>query len=66
MCNYCDIAIYVKIKQYAKPILAPITEVQELRDKLLDMTGELYVEFPKRYCPFCGKEINKKNMRDNL
>ena len=66
MCDYCNVVIYVKIKQFAKPILSPTTELQELKDKILDMTGELYVEFPKRYCPFYGEEIGKKSMGDNL
>lgn len=59
MCNYCNVPIYLKIKQYTKPILAPLTEEQALRDRLSDLTGELYVELPKIYCPVCGAKIRE-------
>lgn len=54
MCNYCQTPIYIKTIQYCKSLLAPLTPEQELRDKLLDMTGEVYVNIPKKYCPYCG------------
>ena len=48
MCNYCQTPIYIKTIQYCKSLLAPLTPEQELRDKLLDMTGEVYVNIPKK------------------
>ena len=55
MCNYCQTPIYIKTIQYCKSLLAPLTPEQELRDKLLDMTGEVYVNIPKSNCPFCRR-----------
>ena len=56
-CNYCNVPIYIKTMQYAKPLLAPATEAEALRQRLQDMTGEVYVSVSKRYCPFCGKAV---------
>ena len=58
MCNYCQTPIYIKTIQYCKSLLAPLTPEQELRDKLLDMTGEVYVNITKKYCPFCGAKMD--------
>lgn len=52
MCNYCQTPIYIKTIQYCKSLLAPLTPEQELRDKLLDMTGEVYVNIPKSIVHF--------------
>jgi len=57
MCNYCDAPIYIKTVQYTAPVMAPLTEAQALRDKLIDMTGEVYLQIPKRFCPVCGEKI---------
>lgn len=59
MCQYCKAHIYIKEIQYMKPVLAPLTEVDELRQRLLDLTGEVYVELPKRFCPMCGAEVEE-------
>lgn len=56
-CRYCDVPVYIKTVQYTAPVMAPLTEVQALRDKLLDKTGEVYLQIPKRFCPVCGREI---------
>lgn len=58
MCNYCQTPIYIKTIQYCKSLLAPLTPKQELRDKLLDMTGKVYVNITKKYCPFCGAKMD--------
>lgn len=57
MCNYCNAPIYIKTVQYTRPLLAPLTEVQALRDRLTDLTGEVYLEIPKKFCPVCGEKI---------
>lgn len=56
-CRYCDVPVYIKTVQDTAPVMAPLTEVQALRDKLLDKTGEVYLQIPKRFCPVCGREI---------
>lgn len=56
-CNYCNVPIYIKAMQYAKPLLAPATEAEALRQRLQDITGEVYVMVTKKYCPFCGAEL---------
>lgn len=54
-CNYCNVPIYIKTTKMAKSLLAPATEAEALRQKLEDITGEVYVSVYKRYCPFCGR-----------
>ena len=56
-CNYCNADIYIKTILYAKPLLTPATEVEALRQKIQEKTGEVYVMIPKRYCPMCGEEL---------
>lgn len=59
MCNYCKTPIYIKTIQYTAPLLAPATIEAELRQKLEDLTGEVYLHLPNKYCPMCGakKEV---------
>lgn len=57
-CSFCDETIYVKVIQYAAPMLAPLTPAQELRDRLINMTGETYTRLVHNYCPMCGRLIN--------
>lgn len=56
MCNMCNATLYIKTKQMLRPVLAPLTPEQELRDRLLDMTGEAYLPVTVKYCPFCGEK----------
>ena len=56
-CNYCKVPVYVKTIQYTAPVLTPMTRVEEIRQQLYNLTGEVYLEFPKRFCPMCGKEL---------
>ena len=58
-CSFCDKTVYIKVKQYAAPMLAPLTPEQELRDRLTNMTGEVYAQLDTYYCPICGR------MKDN-
>ena len=62
MCRMCNTKLYIKTKQLLRPVLAPLTPEQQLRDKLLDVTGEVYLPVPVKYCPFCGalKENEEK------
>lgn len=53
-CSLCKTPIYIKVKRYMKPVLAPLTREQELRDRLVDMTGEDYAELSGGFCPGCG------------
>lgn len=55
MCDFCKKTFYVKTIQYAKPLLAPLTPEEELRHKLLELTGEVYIPLPNQYCPMCGE-----------
>ena len=57
MCNFCNRKIYIKTIQYTAPILAPLTKAEELRQQLLNLTGEIYVEFEPIYCPMCGTKL---------
>ena len=54
-CGLCTATVYIKVRRNMKPVLAPITYEQELRDKLLDITGEEYVALSGGFCPGCGQ-----------
>lgn len=56
-CKLCNVPVYIKAVKYARPLLAPTTEAEALRQKLEDITGEVYVAVPKNYCPICGKKV---------
>ena len=42
------------------PMLAPLTRAEELRQKLTNLTGEVYLQLPNEYCAMCGERLNKK------
>lgn len=56
-CNYCKAPVYVKTIQYSAPVLAPMTRAEELRQQLYNLTGEVYLELPKQFCPMCGRRL---------
>ena len=60
-CKFCNTPLYIKVVQYAAPMLAPLTEVGELRQRLESLTGERYAELPKIYCPVCGEKVGSAN-----
>lgn len=64
MCDFCNVPIYLKTKQFARPLQAPVTREQELRDALLDLTGEVYLKLPHRFCPMCGEELKDDDLSD--
>lgn len=57
MCEYCNVKLYVKTQKIVKSVLAPLTHTEELRQKLEDITGEMYLELPKQYCSMCGRKL---------
>lgn len=57
MCEYCNAKIYVKTQKIMKDVLAPLTHTEELRQELESITGEMYLELPKQYCPICGRKL---------
>lgn len=64
-CKHCSESIYVKRIQYLRPMLAPLTHVGELRDELEDLTGEVYLLLPHRYCPVCGDKLQAEEADEN-
>ena len=56
-CNFCKADLYIKTVQYTKPLLAPLTRAEELRQELLDLTGEVYLQIQNEYCAMCGEKI---------
>ena len=58
-CNFCKADLYIKTVQYTKPLLAPLTRTEELRQELLDLTGEVYLQIQNEYCPMCGEKITR-------
>ena len=64
-CPFCGKPLYIKIKRYTKPLLAPLTPAAALRDELIDITGEDYVPIKAEYCPVCGKPLNHRAAPEN-
>ena len=64
-CNYCNAKLYFKTIKYAKSLLAPLTYAGQLRQELEDITGEVYIELPRRYCAVCGEFIGEQNGDNN-
>ena len=59
MCEYCNQEFYIKTTQVIAPITAPLTREQELRDELVNLTGEVYLPISISFCPICGEKIEK-------
>lgn len=64
-CPFCEKPIYIKVKRYMKPILAPASLAGELRDKLSDITGEEYMQIDAKYCPICGRLLDCNSDPEN-
>ena len=56
-CNFCKADLYIKTVQHTRPLLAPLTRAEELRQELLDLTGEVYLQIQNEYCAMCGEKI---------
>lgn len=56
-CGFCGTPIYVKVIRYTAPILAPLTRAEELRDELINLTGETFALFEANFCPHCGADM---------
>ena len=56
-CNFCKADLYIKTVQHTKLLLAPLTRDEELRQELLDLTGEVYLQIQNEYCAMCGEKI---------
>lgn len=56
-CPYCEKLLFIRVIQHARPLLAPLTPEQALRDKLQDLTGEVYIPIQNNFCPMCGKDL---------
>lgn len=54
VCRFCNEAIYIKTVRYSAPLLAPMNDAQALRDKLINMTGEVYVRLENSFSS-CGR-----------
>ena len=65
-CNFCKADLYVKTIQYSKPLLAPMTRTDELRQQLMDLTGEVYLQIPNEYCAMCGEKIIRTPQNDEV
>lgn len=57
MCEYCNAIYYVEVQQLAKPLLAPLTHVEEIRQELINITGINYLRIKANYCPMCGRKL---------
>ena len=57
MCEYCEAKYFVQVERFTKPLLAPLTEVEELNNKLIDLTGIEYLQISINYCPMCGRKL---------
>lgn len=57
MCEYCNTPIYVTDKKLVADRLAAKTIEEEVWQKVLEMSGYLYVKLENLYCPFCGERV---------
>ena len=57
-CNYCKTQYYIRTVQYSAPLLAPMTKQEEIRQQLLNLTGEVYARIANLYCPMCGAKVD--------
>lgn len=56
----CEEEVFVKRRQYMRPIMAPLTPEQELMDRLTELTGIVYVKAQNKFCPFCGRPLTEE------
>jgi len=59
MCEYCNAIYYVEVEQLMKPILAPLTHAEEIRQELINITGMNHLRIKANYCPMCGRELKE-------
>ena len=59
MCKYCNQEFYIKTTQVITPLTDPLTGEQELRDELVNLTGEIYLPISISFCPICGEKIER-------
>ena len=64
-CPFCGEPLYIKVKRYTKPLLMPATRAGVLRDELIDITGEEYVPIKAKYCPLCGRALDRRAEPEN-
>lgn len=57
MCEYCNAIYYVEVQQLTKPILAPLTHAEEIRQELINITGINHLRIKANYCPMCGRKL---------
>ena len=50
----CDMELYIRVQQFVRPTLMPLTATGALEDELANITGMVYVPLPARFCPMCG------------
>lgn len=64
-CPFCGKPLYIKVKRYTKPLLMPATRAGALRDELMDITGEEYIQIKANYCPVCGQSLTRRATPEN-
>lgn len=63
-CNFCKANLYIKTVQNVRPLCAPLTKTEELRQQLEDLTGEAYIQIPNTFCAMCGEKIEGMGSRN--
>ena len=59
MCEYCNAIYYVEVQQLAKPLLAPLTHTEEIRQELINITGINHLRIKANYCPMCRTKVRR-------
>lgn len=59
-CEFCQEALFVKRIQCLRPATAPLTQEQEIMDKLAELTGTTYCKLESRFCPICGRPLTEE------
>lgn len=60
MCEYCNAIYYIEVQQFTRPVLAPLTHVEEIQQELVNITGINHLRIKVNYCPMCGRKLTKE------
>lgn len=47
----------MRVVQYVRPLLQPLTPEQAVMDNLHEMTGKRFYRIKPIFCPMCGEKI---------
>ncbi len=55
--NTGSLSADMRVVQYARPLLQPLTPEQAVMDNLHEMTGKRFYRIYPSFCPMCGEKL---------